>query len=572
MNQTTLMKKARGLLPCSLVFKNARVVNVFTREIMACDIAVENGIIIGLGSYQGKEEIDLDNMYVAPGFIDGHVHIESSLVTPPYFASLVMPKGTTTIIADPHEIANVKGVQGIKYMLKAAEKTPLDVYMMIPSSVPATTFETAGATIDVADINHLKTRKGVHGLGEVMNYPDVLAGKRAIHEKIATMQPRVIDGHAPGVKGLDLNAYITAGVQTDHECSTQEELIERLRRGMYVHLREGSVTRNVQDLLGAVNKNNLHRVLFCTDDKHPEDIVKEGHINANINLAIQHGIDPIDAIAMASLHAAQCYGLNHKGAIAPTYEADLVVFEDLNNIQPIKVYKKGKQVADRDHYLPDIKTYVDQAMHDSVHIETDQLSFDLKTSSKTVKVIGLIKNNITTKKLKRTIDVKDGLFQHNPKQDILKVCVIDRHQNSGRVGVGLVEGFGFKQGTLAMTIAHDSHHLIMVGDDDQDMQRAAEEIKRLGGGIVFISNQQVKHALPLEIGGIMTSSNPEAVGEVLLNIKNTLKAHGLSADIDDPIIQLAFLSLAVIPTLKLTDYGLFDVEAFNTVSIEWDDD
>lgn len=568
MNDKELMKIARGQEKAALVLKNARIVNVFTKEIEDGDIAIQNGVIVGVGEYHGKEEVDVQGSYVAPGFIDGHVHIESSMVTPPHFANIVLPKGTTTIIADPHEIANVSGKEGIRYMLESSKASLLDVYMMIPSSVPATTYETAGATITADDIAELSGEEGVLGLGEVMNFPDVLNGEANIHKKIRLMQPRPIDGHAPSLKGNDLNAYRTAGVQTDHECSTVEEMLDRVKRGMYVHLREGSVTRNVGTLLKGVTEKNVERLLFCTDDKHPEDIKAEGHINFNINLAVQHGIDPITAISMATLNAANCYGLSRHGAIAPSYYADLVVFDDLENIEPKAVYKRGALVAKDGKPLIDAPIVKGKAVSDTVNIDLDKLDFTLKLKKESVKVIGLVENNITTKSLRETVRVEDGVYRNDPDQDILKLAVVERHKSSGAFGLGLVKGFGIKNGALAMTIAHDSHNLVVLGDTDEAMRLATEKIVEISGGIVLVKDGKVEDFLQLEIGGIMTTQPAPNVAKTLDRMKEKVRSMGLSDSIDDPFIQLAFLSLPVIPDLKLTDQGLFDVNAFRIVPIE----
>ncbi len=572
MDKKTLMAKASGKIPAETVFKNGKIINVFTSEIETFDIAVEAGMIIGIGNYEGETTIDLKGAYLAPGLIDGHVHIESAMVTPPHFASIVLPKGTTSIIADPHEIANVSGIEGIEFMLKAAEKSPLDVYMMIPSSVPATDFETSGAKIGVEDILAMRDQDGILGLGEVMNYPGVLAGEKDIHAKIETMRNRVIDGHAPSLKGNDINAYKTAGVMTDHECSTVEEMLDRLKRGMYVHLREGSVTRNVNDLLKGVTPGNWHRVLFCTDDKHPEDIKKEGHINYNINLAIKQNIPAIEAIKMATLNAANCYRLHDKGAIAPGYQADFFTFDSLEKIEAKSVYKNGKLVAKDNQSLYQPQAYHDDNVLNTMHINPDDVDFSLPLKNHSVKVIGLIKNNITTKKLKREVKIKDGLYQNDRDQDILKLACIERHQNTAKTGLGFIEGFGIKNGAIAMSIAHDSHNIIIAGDSDEAMRLALNKIVALGGGIVLVANGKIKDYLKLEISGIMTQADPKDVADKLDKMKQDTRNMGLSKEIDDPFIQLAFLSLAVIPELKLTDKGLFDVNAFKNVKLEWEVD
>ncbi|MFH5881815.1 adenine deaminase [Liberiplasma polymorphum] len=564
----SIMQKARGLEKAELVLKNGRIINVYTNEIEAGDIAIENGMIIGIGNYDGIKEIDMKNHYIAPGLIDGHVHIESSMLTPAEFAKLIVPKGTTTIIADPHEIANVSGVEGIKFMLENSKDLPLNVYIMLPSCVPATSMENAGAKITAEDIESLRGLPNVLGLGEVMDYPAVLEGERTIHEKIRVMTPMLIDGHAPDIIGNDLNAYITAGVMTDHECTEVNSMIERLRRGMYVHLREGSVTRNLSTLLKGITKDNKHRVLFCTDDKHPEDIKKEGHINYNINLATKEKIEPLDAICMATVNAAQCYKLDHLGAIAPGKDADLIVFEDLYDIEPILVFKKGKIVAKCDEALFETKASLNDSIVDSVHFNGEDIHLKLPLKSEKVKVIELIESNITTKKIIERVKIKNNYFHYDQDKDILKLALIERHHNTKNVGIGLVKGFGFKNGALATTIAHDSHNLVVVGDSDEAMMTAIKKIKEIKGGIVLVKDNKVVDYLQLEIGGIMTNQGADIVSERLRTMHEIIKTMGLNEKIDDPFIQLSFLSLPVIPELKLTDFGLFDVNAFKHVPIE----
>ncbi len=563
---------ARGFEPAQIVMKNAKLINVLSGVIEEVDIAIDKGIIVGVGSYHGKEEIDLKGAFLAPGLIDGHVHIESSMLTPPEFSKIIVSKGTTTIIADPHEIANVSGLAGIEFMLKSSEDIPLNVYMMAPSCVPATELENAGATISVDDIKTLKGHPRVLGLGEVMDYPAVLEGETTIHQKIMLMKGHPIDGHAPDILGKDLNAYILAGVQTDHESTQLESLIERVNRGMYVHLREGSATRNVKTLLKGVTSLNHHRLMFCTDDKHPEDIIKEGHINYNVNLAIQSGIDPMIALRMATFNTAQCYGLKNLGAIAPGYRADFIVFSDLNNIQPHLVYKDGVLVAKDGIANFDVKTHYSDAVMESVKVDLSSLDFTLNLKQPVVRVIGLIENNITTRTLKRRVDVVEGVYQNNQDQDILKLAVIERHKNTKNVGLGLVEGYGIKDGAVALSIAHDSHNIIVIGDSDQAMKIAVDKLVHIQGGIVVVNNQKVVDELPLEVSGIMTNANADDVQNSLIRMTKRIEAMGLSEKIDDPFITLAFLSLPVIPELKLTDTGLFDVKQFKKVAIEWDDD
>ncbi len=568
MDYKRIMKIARGELEAELVLKHAQIINVYSREIEKGDIAIEDGIIVGIGLYHGKNEHDLKDKYVSPGFIDGHVHIESSMLTPYGFARIVVPKGTTTIIADPHEIANVCGNDGIQFMLDSSKDIPLNVYMMIPSCVPAIKDENSGAVVSAKDIKSFMDHPRVLGLGEVMDYPSVIYGDDDMHAKIELMRGRVIDGHAPDVMGNDLNAYIAAGVMTDHECTFKESMIERIRKGMYVHLREGSQTRNTNALLKGLNKDNINRVLFCTDDKHPFDIKREGHINFNVNLAIKDGIDPVDAIKMATLNAATCYKLPHLGGIAPGKQADLLVFSNLKNIEPEVVYYKGQIVAKNDEALFEMHYEVPESVLNTVHLDQKKISFDLKLKSNNVKVIGLVKNNITTKQYIRQVKVKNHSFVYNPNIDILKLAVVERHHHTGNVGIGLIEGFGIKNGALAMTIAHDSHNLIIIGSSDDDMRVALAKIQEIQGGIVLVKNGEVIDYLQLEVGGIMTAQPETIVQHTLLSMKEKIEKMGLNPEVGDPFISLAFLALPVIPNLKLTDRGLFDVIQFKIVPIE----
>lgn len=566
MDRQRLIRSARKQEKASLVLKNCRLINVYDKTIRNADIAIEDGHIAGIGQYDGTHEVDMNDSFVAPGFIDGHVHIESSMVTPPEFARLVLPKGTTTVIADPHEIANVLGIPGIRFMLDASENIPLNVHVMLPSCVPATIHEKSGAILSADDLSTLKDHPRVLGLGEVMDYVAVINNDEDIRRKIDLMKNRIIDGHAPDLIGDDLSAYIAAGVMTDHECTKVESMRERIAKGMYVHLREGSQTRNTKTLLHGVTADNIDRLLFCTDDKHPEDIVLEGHINYNVNLAIAHGIDPIDAIRMATLNAATCYGLHDVGGIAPGKRADLIVFDSLEHIEPREVYKDGVLVARDGKAFFKGRFDVPATLLDTVRFEPVDLTLNLKRNR--VRVIGLIDHNITTETLSRTVDTKDGRFVYNPKQDILKIAVIERHHMTGKVGIGLVEGFGFKGGALAMTISHDSHNLVVVGSSDDDMKVAIERIKAIQGGIVIVKDGSVCGELPLEVGGIMTNEHVMTVQRTLKTMKEQLKSMGLNEHVTDPFISLAFLCLPVIPRLKLTVDGLFDVDSFKHVPIE----
>ncbi len=570
MNRRAWMDVALGKTKATLVLKHCRIVNVYNKQIEEADIAITDGHIVGIGTYQGIEEHDMHGCFVAPGLIDGHVHIESSMVTPPGFARLVVPKGTTTVIADPHEIANVSGLDGISFMLKESENIPLNVHMMLPSCVPATEGEHSGAVLKADDLETLKDHPGVLGLGEVMDYPAVIHGDEAIHDKIELMRQRMIDGHAPDIIGKPLSAYVAAGIMTDHECTKPESLLERVRSGMYVHLREGSATRNTETLLKAVTPEIIDRLLFCTDDKHPEDIMREGHINYNVNLAINAGLSPIDAIRMATLNAATCYRLKDVGGIAPGKKADLIVFDALEKVEPKIVYKDGLVVAKDGIPLFEATTSTDQSVRQTVRFDPDQLDFTLKLKSDEVRVIGLIRNNITTKTLTRSVRRQNGIYLHDPASDLLKIAVIERHHMTGNIGIGLLEGFGIKDGAIAMTISHDSHNLVVLGSSDSDMVIACKEVLAIHGGIVLVRGGEVLKTLPLEIAGLMTERDVKEVSKTIKEIKDSMVEMGLSPMVDDPMISLAFLCLPVIPELKLTDTGLFDVNRFEHVPIECD--
>lgn len=568
MNSTELLKYSLSIEKSSLVLKNAQMINVYSGEIELCDIAIHDGIIVGIGSYEGIHEIDMKGLYVAPGFIDAHVHIESSMLSPERFAELIIPKGTTTIIADPHEIANVSGIRGIQYMLNSSHQIPLSVYIMVPSSVPAMASEKNGSSITVTDIEHLKHHPRILGLGEVMDYPSVIRGDSDTHLKIKSMKGHVIDGHAPDIMGKDLNAYIMSGIMTDHECTHVESLIERVRRGMYVHLREGSATRNTEVLLKAVNKNNLSRLMFCTDDKHPLDILNEGHINYNVNLAIKQGIHVVDAIKMATLNPATCYHLDDIGGIAPGKRADLIIFRSLFQIDPIMVIKNGHLVAENGHSLFHPKPLQDPSVMNTIHLDVARISLDLKVASNPVRVIELVKHNITTKQKNANVKIEHGKFVYSEQADVLKIASIERHHGTGLIGLGLVSGFGIKSCSIAMTISHDSHNIVAIGTDDHDMRIAIQRIHELQGGIVISSKGKVVVELALEIGGLLTSQDAIYVANRIQEMKDVLIHQGLNPEIDDPLITLSFLCLPVIPQLKLTAQGLFDVDQLKWVPIE----
>lgn len=559
---------ARGDILCDLVFKNGKIINVFTKEIEEKDLAISDGFIIGVGDYQAKKTIDLKGAYISPGFIDGHVHIESSMLTPEQYAKMTIPRGTTSIVADCHEIANVLGKDGIDFMLKASENSLQDVFMMIPSCVPSTPYESNGAKLTANDINPYLNHPSVKGLGEMMDYVGAVKGDKEVIKKISDYKHLTIDGHGPDLTDKDLNAYILAGVETDHECTRPEELVEKVRKGMYIHLREGSQTKNVYDLLPGLNPNYYQQILFCSDDLHPSDIKSVGHIDRNIRIAIEYGLDPIQAIAMATINIARCYHLKNIGAIAPGYKADFVIFDDMKNLQVKEVYKSGKLIGKNNEFLHQIEPYKSEKVLNTVHVKLDNIDLSLRLNSDLVHVIGLVKNNITTKNIIQKVKLDNHYFNPKNNPGLLKLAVVERHHNTGNIGFGIVSGYGLKNGAIAMSIAHDSHNIICLGDNDQDMLKAIEKIKEMGGGIVLSSQGEVIENLALEVAGLMTLKPGNQVIDKLENLEEKIRSLGVEDTIEDPFLQLAFLSLAVIPKLKVTDKGLFDVEQFKIIPLE----
>lgn len=550
-----------------LVLKDCKVINVFTNEIIQGDLAVDRGIIIGVGNYDGLENIDMEGKYIAPSFIDGHVHIESSMVTPYQFSKQILPRGTTTIIADPHEIANVSGMAGIEYILDATEKLPLDAYVMLPSCVPATENETSGAILKAEDLRQLIDHERVLGLGELMDFVGVTRGDSDIIDKIEMARDKIIDGHGPIIEGNELNAYVVAGVKTEHECSTLEEMRDRLRRGMYIQIREGTAARNLAELVRGVDKDNLRRCIFCTDDKHPEDLIANGHIDNNVRLAIKNGLEPIDAIKMASLNSAECYGLRNRGAIAPGYMADMIVFSDLEDIRIEKVYKEGILVAEDGKLLVEGKEHIDDRTLSRVNIDhyTEDM-LDLELRGRDVNVIKLIDHSLVTNLVERKVDVKDKKFVYNREEDISKLVLVERHTGKSTTAIALLEGYGIKGGAIGTTIAHDSHNLIVVGDNDTDIANCINHIHDIGGGIAISSGGELAGCLDLKIAGLMSTEDIESVNESLNKMMKTARDLKVNEGVD-PFMTLSFLALPVIPDVKITDKGLFDVVNFKTIDI-----
>ncbi len=583
MNLKDLIKAARGDQPADFLFTNARIVNVFSGEIISDHIAVSDGYIIGLGDYPAHKTIDIKNRFVAPGFIDAHVHIESSMVSVSEFAKAVLPRGTTTVVADPHEIANVMGVDGIKYMLEASEKLPMNMFFTLPSCVPATNMETAGAMLDAEKLRPFLSRKRIVGLGEMMNFPGVISGDRDVICKIENTfaHGKPVDGHAPGLSGKELNAYAASGVSSDHECVTPKEAMEKLRAGMYIMIREGTGAKNLNDLLPVINPKTARRIMWCTDDRHPHDICGQGHIDFIIRCAIAYGVDPITAIGIGTLNPAQYFGLRHLGAIAPGRKADMVVFSDLQHLVAEEVYAGGNLVASGGQMNPDVelevepkvkpkvkpelKTDKSQACLSTMHVKDKQVDFTILTQKKQIRVIELVADQIFTRQLITDAVVENNFAVSDTSKDILKIAVIERHKGTGNVGRGFIKGVGLKQGAIASSVAHDSHNIIVVGVNDDDMEVAVKRIIELNGGLVAVKDQKVAAGLALPIAGLMSPDPLKAVRNQMDQLINA--AHEFGAIIPDPFMILSFLALPVIPELKLTDLGLFDVLKFKHVSL-----
>ncbi len=555
---------ARGQEKAELVIKNAKIINVFTETIESGDVAVVDGIIAGIGTYEGQVEHDAGGGYLLPGLIDAHVHVESSMCRISSFAEGVLSRGTTTVIADPHEIANVAGEAGLRYFVEAGRAVPLDLFFMLPSCVPATPFDHAGAVLCAEDLAPFYREPEVLGLGEMMNVPGLLAADPEVLEKIAGAKGRPIDGHAPGLMGKDLSAYLAAGIRTDHECTTLAEMQERLTGGAYVQIREGSAAKNLDVLIGGVTRGNHNRVLLCTDDRHPGDLLAEGHIDHLLRRAVGRGVPAMTAIKMATLNAATCYGLKDRGGLAPGYLADMVLVDNLTAFNVREVYKRGTALSDlRIPADEPPAALLDTVVLDAVTAE----DFRLPLASDIVRVIGLIPESIVTEKVVRKVDVVDGCFADNTHLDLIKMAVFERHAGTKKRAVALVEGFGLTGGALATTISHDSHNIVVVGREDEEMALAVNRIRDLKGGVVFVRDREVVAEIPLPIAGLMSLSSMEAVAAQVEGLKASVKEAGLAKGID-PILTLAFLSLPVIPALKLTESGLFDGERFSFCPIE----
>ncbi len=564
---TERIQAANNIKKADLVIRNARIVNVFTRQLMTGDVAIVDGVIVGIGEYEGIEEVDAAGRFLAPGLIDAHVHIESSMVTPHQFSEVVLPHGVTTVITDPHEIANVCGTAGLDFMLEDSADTMLEVLFMLPSCVPATSFENNGATLCAEDLRPYLTHPRVLGLAEVMDFPAVLGAESSMLDKL--LLGKQIDGHAAGLSANDINVYRTAGILTDHECTTKEEALVRLERGMYVMLREGSVAKDLDALLEVVTEQNAARCLFCTDDKHLDDLLEEGSIDFNIRKAIKYGIHPITAISMGSFHTAQCYGLATKGAIAPGYDGDFILLDSLEDFAISEVYKAGKLASRNERYAgPSSKGIDFPHVLNTVHmpaLTSKSLQIPIEQGAK-AHIIGIRPNSLLTEHLTEEVAHHEGVFTTNVERDLLKIAVIERHKALGNVGLGIVKGLGLQRGAIATTIAHDSHNIIAAGTNDEDILLAAETLQKMGGGLAVVDNGQVLASLPLSIAGLMSRASYKEVYSQLKVMEESLRQIGAPTHFN-AFLTLSFLSLPVIPDLKLTDLGLFDVKSFKHISV-----
>ncbi len=556
---------ARGHRKADLVLKGGRVVNVFSGEIYRADVAIYQGTIAGLGEYKGEKVIDIASKLVIPGLIDSHVHLESSLLTPAEFAKAALPHGTTAVVADPHEIANVLGQRGITYIIKASDGLPLDFYFMLPSCVPATSLESSGARLTAEDLLPFLRHERVLGLAEIMNYPGVLSGDPVVLRKLICFKDQVIDGHAPGLSGKDLSAYIGAGIKSDHECTSAEEAGEKIRLGMTIFIREGSASKDMEALLPAVTPANSRFFCFATDDFQPGDL-KKGSINQLIKKAIRLGLDPVTAIQMSTINPARYFGLKRKGIVVPGYDADLAVIDSFDNFKVELVFKQGKLVARGDMCLISCSGRHRELARRTVKIRP-VTKRDLRVKAKTgrARVIELIPDKIETKHAILPVLVQSGAVISDTDRDILKIVVIERHHATGNIGTGLVKGFGMRSGAIAATVAHDSHNIIAVGVSDDDILEAVMAIRRLQGGLVVINEKSVLAAIPLPIAGLMSDKPLNYVVKKLDDIEDAVKRLGVK--IKHPFSMLSFLALPVIPDLKLTDKGLVDVNQFKIVDL-----
>lgn len=570
-----IVNASMGRELCDLVIRDAKVVDVFNGNIFTSDVYVKDGYIAGFsGDRKAKKELDAKGRFLIPGLIDGHCHIESSHLSPSEFSNAVVPCGTTTVIADPHEICNVGGTDAFEYMLSSAKNAPLSIFYMYPSCVPATPFEHSGAILNADEIEKLIDNDTILGLGEMMNYPGVINADSFVMDKLecAYKRGKNIDGHVPSIMGPGLDAYIATGITTDHECETPEELQEKIRKGMYVHLRQGTACKNVLKLLPGVTDHNYRRCLFCTDDRQPQSIIREGHINYGVNLAIDAGMNPIKAICCATLNAAECYGLKDRGSITPGKRADFFLSYSLDEIKPEEVFINGDLVAENGHIIKKAPHVSPVGVSGKMNVkEFSEKSLSLVLKSNHVRVIDIIPGGVVTGKGEAFVERdSNGEWIHNPSDDILKLAVVERHHGTGNIATALIRGYGMKHGAVATSIAHDSHNIIVIGDNDRDMSLAVEKLIALGGGITMFKDGDELGSHRLEIGGLMTDDSLDSVVKCLDDMHKVASGDlNVNPEID-PFMTLCFMALPVIPAYKLTDCGLFDVTSFSFIDINID--
>lgn len=568
-----LIEVAAGRKIADLVIKNCQIVNVFSGEIESGDIAIVDGKIAGVGeNYDGKKIIDAQKKFAAPGFIDAHIHIESSYLSPEQLGKIIVPCGTTSIIADPHEIVNVCGLDGLKYMMNAAKKTKLKIIFAMPSCVPATDFEDAGAILNAEDMEEIFSDENIFGLGEFMNAPGIINCDEKVLKKIllAKKLKKLIDGHGPNLSGKNLNAYVSAGILGDHECMTIEEMNEKISRGMYILIREGSACHNLRTLIKGVTEKNSRRILLCSDDRQAETIFEQGHMDNHLKICVEEGLNPITAIQMATLNTAEAFRLYDRGGIKPGLRADIVLLNDLKNFVVEKVFIDGELVAEKEKYLPEIIPQDISSVRGSVRVKNfsaESLKMHLKKNF--VNVIKILPGGVVTKKITAEIKIdSDGDFIFDSSQDICKVAVIERHHETGKIGLGFLSGYGIKSGAIAISVAHDSHNIIVAGVSNNEMAFAVEKLIEMEGGMILVKDGKIISSLPLPIAGIMSDKSGEVIAKNLDELHE--KAHnelGISESVE-PVMTLTFMSLSVIPEIKLTDRGLFYYKIFNFIDVE----